>query len=460
MSRIPLQPDLKPRTSTGYKDARLVNAFVEKSQTGVVRSVKRPGMFVGIAGAGIPGAGIFSYEGTTYVWDTSTTPLTPAIVSGSGISRVVVSDVPVGDGTYRFVTLHPSLFTGWTTGDYFSGTSIPLTAGSIIHIGTSATSPPVTVLGATTFTYQAKMEIGLTALGAGTFSATISVGGGRVVFMVLADSSRGVLFSAGGGATVFIDPPIGYATVSTLSVSPDGKWVTFFLQNTADFNVYLARWSTGTGVSVYTTYQFVDGATVDNSGNVWATLLDGASTSQAARWNSDGSLTFLGYDSTYGLSRITAGVPASNRFVGYDAPNAGFQYNAGVWTDDASHYYLDCSSGGLLFGATSAGFYAWVSSVGTLSPNKVISAGFLSTDGTIAVFRSGPAVYKWTSGTSYTQLNIGGANASALAFHKDSKRCVIKGSGSTYYEYNLSTDTYTTFSASYLMVDGCLLGSP
>lgn len=177
MARLPLQPDLKPRDSVGDKDAALWNGFVEKSQTGAVRSIKRPGLFVGIEGAGIPGAGIFSYEGDVYVWDTSTPPLNPLITTPDNISRVVVSDVPLGDGQYRYVTLYPNLFYGWNTGDYFSGTSIPLVAGSRINKGSAATSPPVVVAGAKAFTYRAKMSMGLTLSGTGDITATLSTGG-------------------------------------------------------------------------------------------------------------------------------------------------------------------------------------------------------------------------------------------------------------------------------------------
>jgi hypothetical protein len=152
--RVPLLPPLESRDSVGDKDSLGVNLFLEQEDAEKARAVKRAGIVVEVSGAGIPGAGVFSYDGEVYIWDTSTPPLTPNIVAPSAMTTlIVVSDVPIGDGQHRSVTVSPNL-TGWSTGGYFLGGSIPLAAGSVLLHGSAATSPPITIVGGKVFTYQ------------------------------------------------------------------------------------------------------------------------------------------------------------------------------------------------------------------------------------------------------------------------------------------------------------------
>jgi hypothetical protein len=207
--RVPLLPPLESRDSVGNKDSLGVNVFLEQEDQDTVRAVKRAGILAEISGAGIPGAGTFSYGGNVYVWDTSTTPTSPSILTIGSINTVqVVSDVAMSDDQYRFVTVRPAtLFASWVTGDYFSGASIPLTAGTLLSKGTSATSPPIAKVGATTFTYRAKVDMGLAIAGFGDIAAVLSMGvpvliGGRIgTTPTLWDASYSPTTLLGGSAS-------------------------------------------------------------------------------------------------------------------------------------------------------------------------------------------------------------------------------------------------------------------
>lgn len=81
--RLPIQNDLKTRDTTVDKDSIVSNGFIEKTESGVLYTAKRPGITLEYTGAGTANGG-FYYNDKVYVWDTTTPALTPVVLTNYG----------------------------------------------------------------------------------------------------------------------------------------------------------------------------------------------------------------------------------------------------------------------------------------------------------------------------------------------------------------------------------------
>jgi hypothetical protein len=87
-TRLSIQHDVKTRDNTTDKDSTTTNGFVEKNESGVLYTIKRPGITLSANGAGVAN-GTFLYNDKLYFWDSFSNPLNPNIypityINGNG----------------------------------------------------------------------------------------------------------------------------------------------------------------------------------------------------------------------------------------------------------------------------------------------------------------------------------------------------------------------------------------
>jgi hypothetical protein len=128
LRRIPLQENIKCRDATLTKDPIVFNGYIDKSPTGKVYTVKRPGIWTQITGSSNAG-GIFFYNGALYTFDTTSGATYPASISYFGGGAGGGAGAGAGYGNYGSYPIN-------TIGNYDSGTGdVTFTSNADLIVG-------------------------------------------------------------------------------------------------------------------------------------------------------------------------------------------------------------------------------------------------------------------------------------------------------------------------------------